>query len=187
MSCARQAIAILERAYIDNAVESPALAAAPATWMGTSLGIAGVSLLVGAGQIDEIVETPAVTVIPGTKPWVMGVAAYMGGLLPIISGDVLFRRRPYAGRLRDFCMVIRRPGFYFGITLSAVERDIKFPLGDRDMVHPVDDDFSAYTAGGFRDGDRFLAVLDIEKLVADSELSSAAACGPVIKEENNDD
>ena len=40
--------------------------------------------------------------------------------------------------------------------------------------------------GGFRDGERFLAVLDIERLVADSELSSAAASGPVLHEENND-
>lgn len=176
-SNARQAIAQLEQEYADYAVESPALATAPMTWMGTSLSIAGVPLLVGEGEIDEIIETPAVTPIPGTKPWVLGVAAYMGGLLPIISGDAFFRGRPYAGRVRDFCMVIRRPGFYFGVTLSDVERDMKFPLEDREMDHPVDENFAHFTLGGFHDGDRFLAVLDIEKWVADSELSSAAASG----------
>ena len=186
-SQARQAVALLEQAYVHNAVDSPALAKAAITWTGTSLGIAGVPLLVGTGEIDEVVETPAVTVIPGTKPWVMGVAAYMGGLLPIISGDVLFRRRAYAGRLRDFCMVIRRPGFYFGITLSAVERDMKFPQQDRDMEHPVDENFAGYTLGGFRDGNRFLAILDIERLVADSELSNAAAQSTVINEETSND
>ncbi len=174
-STAHQAIAILERDHADNGVESPALASAPMTWLGTSLGIAGAPLLVGEGEIAEIVETPAVTAIPGTKAWVMGVAAYMGGLLPIISGDVFFRGRPYAGRVRDFCMVIRRPGFYFGITLSDVERDMKFPLEDRDMEHLIDEDFANFALGGFHDGDRFLAILDIEKLVADSELSNAAA------------
>ena len=174
-SVASQAITSLEQDYAENGVESPALASAPMTWMGTSLGIAGVPLLVGEGEIDEIVETPAVTSIPGTKHWVMGVAAYMGGLLPIISGDAFFRGRPYAGRVRDFCMVIRRPGFNFGVTLSDVERDMRFPLEDRDMKHPVDEDFFEFTLGGFHDGDRFLAILDIEKWVADSELSSAAA------------
>jgi twitching motility protein PilI len=186
-SLARQAVAMLEQAYADNGVDSPALASAPMTWMGTSLGIAGVPLLVGTGEIDEIVETPAVTAIPGTKPWVMGVAAYMGGLLPIISGDVLFRRRLYAGRVRDFCMVIRRPGFYFGITLSDVERDMKFPLEDRDMQYEVDADFAGFTLGGFHDGDRFLAILDIDSLVADSELSNAAAPAPVSNEEISDE
>ena len=173
-SRALQAVADLEQLHAAHGSPTPALVSAPMTWTGTSLGIAGVPLLVGAGEIDEIVETPAVTAIPGTKPWVMGVAAYMGGLLPIISGDVLFRRRPYAGRVRDFCMVIRRPGFYFGITLSDVERDMKFPLGDRDMAYEVDEDFADYTLGGFHDGDRFLAILDVERMVTDSELSNAA-------------
>jgi len=186
-SNAQRAVEVLERAYANNGVAPPKLASAPMTWTGTSLGIAGVPLLVGAGEIEEIVETPAVTAIPGTKPWVMGVAAYMGGLLPIISGDVLFRGRPHAGRLRDYCMVIRRPGFYFGITLSEVERDIKFPLEARDMEHPVDEDFARYTLGGFHDGDRFLAVLDIEKLVADSELCNAAMPDTVLKEEVTDE
>lgn len=178
---------MLEQAYAANGVASPALASLPMSWVGTSLGVAGTPLLVGEGEIDEIVETPAVTAIPGTKPWVMGVAAYKGGLLPIISGDVLFRRRPYAGRLREFCMVLRRPGFYFGITLSDVERDMKFPLGSRDMEYPVDEDFAGFTLGGFHDEDRFLAVLDIDKLVADGELSNAAAPGPVSNERMSDE
>ena len=186
-SNACQAVALLEQNYADNGVESPALASAPMTWMGTSLGIAGVPMLVGEGEIDEIVETPAVTAIPGTKPWVMGVAAYMGGLLPIISGDAFFRGRPYAGRVRDFCMVIRRPGFYFGITLSDVERDMKFPLEDRDMEYSVDEDFANFTLGGFHDGERFLAILDIEKWVVDGELSNAAAPGSVSNEGTSDE
>ena len=181
-SSALQALAQLEQAYALGGVDSPALASAPMMWRGTSLGIAGAALLVGQGEIDEIIETPAVTAIPGTKPWVMGVAAYMGGLLPIISGDVFFRRRPYAGRVREYCLVIRRPGFYFGMTLSHVERDMKFPLENRDMEYPVDEDFTEFTLGGFHDGDRFLAILDIERLVADSELSNAAAPGPVSNE-----
>lgn len=175
---ALQSLDALERRYRDNAVGSPPLPSLPMTWAGTSVSIAGVPLLIGAGEIEEIVETPAVTAIPGTKPWVMGVASHMGGLLPIISGDVFFRGRPYAGRLRDFCMVIRRPGFHFGITLSGVERDRKFQLEQRDMEQAVDADFAEFTLGGFHSGDRFLAILDIEKLVADGALSNAAAADP---------
>jgi chemotaxis signal transduction protein len=111
----------------------------------------------------------------------------MGGLLPIISGDVFFRKRAYAGRVRDYCMVIKRPGFYFGITLSAIERDRKFPAELRDMEHPVDEDFARFTLGGFPDGDRFLAVLDVDKLVADSDLSNAAADAGATDEVYGDD
>lgn len=172
---ALQSLELLERLYAYDSVPRPALAEPAETWVGTSLGVAGVPLLVGEGELEEIIETPAVTAIPGTKGWVIGVAAYKGGLLPVFSGDVLFRGRPYTGRMRDYCMVIRRPGLYFGLTLSHVQRDLRFPVEARVTDHPVDPDFAEYTLGGFMYKGDFLAVLDIDKLVMDEELSNASA------------
>ena len=165
----------LERLYREHAIQPPAISDERVTWVGTSLSIAGVPLLVGEGELEEIIETPSTVTIPGTKPWVMGVAAHSGGLLPIISGDVFFRKVPYQGRARDYCMVVRRQGFHFGLTLSGVERDMKFRVEHRDMEHPVDEDFAAFTLGGFHYKDKFLAVLDIDKLVTDADLADASA------------
>lgn len=175
----------LERHYEQAATARPEPDERVMLWVGTHLGIAGVSLLVGAGSMDEIIETPAVTAIPGTKPWVLGLAAHKGGLLPVFSGDVLFRGVPYAGRVRDYCMVVRRQGMHFALTLSGVHRDMKFPIEERDMSHPVDPDFAEYCLGGFHHDGKFLAVLDIDKLVVDAELSSAAATDGDLNEEKS--
>ena len=164
----------LERSFAYEAVSPPVADNDYVRWVGTSRSIAGVPVLVGEGELQEIIETPAVTTIPGTKPWVMGVASVKGGLLPILSGDVLFRRRPYSGRVRDYCMVISRPSMYCGITLSGIERDLKFPLEARDMNHPIDADFAPYCLGGFKHEDRFLAVLDIDRLAADNDIVDAS-------------
>ena len=172
---ALQSLELIERLHAYDSVAAPALAEPRANWVGTWLSIAGVPLLIGAGELEEIIETPAVTTIPGTKPWVIGVAAFKGGLLPIFSGDVLFRKRPYTGRVRDFCIVIRRPGLHFGLTLSHVQRDLRFQIEARLTDHPVDTDFERYTQGGFKYKDDFLPVLDIDKLVADEELANASA------------
>ena len=43
------------------------------------------------------------------------------------------------------------------------------------MDHPVDPDFAEYTLGGFMYKGDFLAVLDINRVVADEELSNASA------------
>ena len=172
---ALQSLELIERLHAYDSVSAPALAAPGASWIGTAVGIAGVPVLIGAGELEEIIETPPVTTIPGTKTWVLGVSAYKGALLPIFSGDVLFRKRPYIGRLRDYCMVIRRPGMYFGLTLSHVQRDLRFPIEQRSMDHPVDPDFAAYALGGFMYKGDFMVVLDIEKLVGDEELSNASA------------
>jgi twitching motility protein PilI len=179
---ALQSLELLERLHAYDSVQAPALAAPGASWVGTAVGIAGVPVLIGAGAIEEIIETPPVTTIPGTKAWVLGVAAYKGGLLPVFSGDVLFRKRPYIGRARDYCMVIRRPGMYFALTLSHVQRDLRFPIEQRVTDHPADADFAAYSLGGYMYKGDFMQVLDIEKLVADEELSNASARKVTLKQ-----
>jgi twitching motility protein PilI len=184
-SLAMQSLDALEQRFREAGVEAPVHTPEAPQWVGTCLGIAGTPLLIGEGELEEIIETPDVMAIPGTKPWVMGVGSHMGGLIPIISGDVFFRGKPYAGRVRDYCMVLRRPGFYFGITLSAIERDMRFPVEQRDTEQAVEADFAPYAAGGFADGERFLPVLDIEKLIADGDMSNAAATDADSTEDHN--
>ena len=186
-SSAIHSLDALEQRFREDAVEAPVQNLERMEWVGTCLSIAGVPLLIGEGELEEIIETPNVMAIPGTKPWVLGVGSHMGGLIPIISGDTFFRKRPYSGRIRDYCMVLRRPGFYFGITLSGLERDMKFRVETRDMDAASDPDFAEYTLGGFPDQERFLAVLDIDKLIADSDLSNAAANDPDSCEEQTND
>ena len=55
------------------------------------------------------------------------------------------------------------------------------------MEHEVDPDFAEYTLGGFMYKGEFLAVLDIDKLVADDELSNAAAGKISSKKGKNDE
>ncbi len=173
---ALQSLELIERLHAYDSVSMPAIEVQQSVdWVGTSLGIAGTSLLIGEGELQEIIETPDVTPIPGTKPWVLGVAAFKGGLLPILSGDVFFRKRPYTGAKRDYCMVVNRNGLRFGMTLSSIQRDRRFPIDERVMDHPVDPDFAEFTLGGFEDGKDFLVVLDLDKLVANEDLANAAA------------
>jgi twitching motility protein PilI len=177
----------LEQSYASQAVPAPVFENHEMYWVGTSLSVASAPLLLGEGELEEIIETPACTPIPGTKPWVLGVASHKGGLIPIICGDVLFRKTPYVGKTREYCMVVRRPGFHFAVTLSHIERDIRFPIASRDMEQAIDPDFSDYCLGGFHYGDKFLAVLDIDKLVAESGLANASATNRASNEESNDD
>ena len=177
----------LEQSYVQQAVSAPAYENNEMYWVGTSLSMASLPLLLGEGELEEIIETPAYTPIPGTKSWVLGVASHKGGLIPIICSDVLFRKAPYSGKLREYCMVVRRSGFHFAITLSHIERDIKFPIGQRDMEHPIDADFADYCLGGFHYDEKFLAVLDMDKLVADSGLANASASNPISTEDHIDE
>ena len=179
-----QSLHLLERIYVREAIAPPEPEHAVMLWAGTSLSIAGVPLLLGEGEIDEIIETPDVTKIPGTKSWVMGVATHKGSLLPIFSGDAFFRKTPYGGRPREYSMVVRGSGFNFGMTISAIERDLKFPIEQRDMECLIDTAFADLTLGGFHRDGKVLAVLDIDKLVADSDFLNASVIEADSSEEN---
>lgn len=183
---ALQSLELIERLHAYDSVSAPTVEEEHARWVGTALSIAGQPLLVECGALQEIVETPDVTSIPGTKPWVLGVAAFKGGLLPIFSGDVFFRKRPYTGRVRDYCMVIERAGMHFGLTLSGVQRDLQFLPEDRSMDHTIDPDFEHFTVGGFTYEGEFMPVLDLDKLVADEDLSNASAAKISISRGKND-
>lgn len=172
---ALQSLELIERLHAYDSVSAPQVEEEHLRWVGTSLSIAGQPLLIECGELQEIVEMPDVTSIPGTKPWVLGVAAFKGGLLPIFSGDVFFRKRPYTGRLRDYCMVVERGGMRFGLTLSGVQRDLQFPPEARVMDQVIDPDFEQFAVGGFEYNGDFLPVLDLGKLVADEDLANASA------------
>lgn len=184
---AEQSLELLARSYSYDAVSLPPLPTEELQWTGSCIGIAGIPLLIGCGELEEIIETPVFTPVPGTKPWVLGIAAHKGGLLPIASGDALFGKRTGSARGRDYCMVIRRGSLYFAITLSHVERDLKFPVAQRDMQHPVDAAFAPFAEGGFHDGDRFLAVIDLDRLVTDSNVADAAAQEFDVSEDTTDE
>lgn len=172
---ALQSLELIEKLHAYDSVAAPQVEEEHLRWVGTSLSIAGQPVLIECGEIEEIVETPDVTSIPGTKPWVLGVAAFKGGLLPIFSGDVFFRKRPYTGRMRDYCMVINRSGMHFGLTLSGVQRDLQFSPEARVVDQAIDPDFEPFAVGGFEHEGEFMPVLDIDKLVADEDLSNASA------------
>ncbi|MEH6580632.1 MAG: chemotaxis protein CheW [Halioglobus sp.] len=182
---ALQSLQLLERIYAREAIAAPEDDQQVMLWVGTSLSIAGVPLLVGEGEIDEVIETPAVTPIPGTKSWVLGVATHKGSLLPIFSGDAFFRKIPYSGRPREYCVVIRRPGFDFGLTISSIERDLKIPIEQRDMSCKIDPDFAELSLGGFKHEGQVLAVLDIDKLVGDGDFANASVTAGDSTEEGN--
>lgn len=175
MTVAFAALTDLQQKFALESVGLPVPLPAVDLWQGVLLGIADVPLLVVTADIDAIVATPPVVRIPGSKTWVLGMATHQGGLLPIICSDSLFYQRPYTGRKREYCMVIKRPGFHFALTLSTLERTVSLPLAQRDMQHPVVESFAPYCAGGFIRGDQFLPILDINKLVADRALSDTAA------------
>ena len=87
----------LERLYRDHALVPPSVVDEGRKWVGTSLGIADQPVLVAEGDIEEIIETPAVVTIPvalvawfqwgWTPPFFYLMLAYL--IIQALDGNLL--------------------------------------------------------------------------------------------------
>ena len=184
MTAAFAALTALQARFASEDFALPPGPPEPEYWRGALVGIAGMPLLVPSADIDAVIAVPALTAIPGTRNWVLGIASHHGGLLPIYCGDNLFGQRLPPGRRREYCLVIKRPGFHAGITLSRVEGNIKLPMAQREPECPLGGPLAACCIGGFRQGERFLGLLDISRLVTDGALSDTAARSVALAEDS---
>lgn len=54
-------------------------------WSGVGFSSLGFRFVAPMGQIVELMEVPSTTLLPGVKPWVMGLSNVRGRLLPIFD------------------------------------------------------------------------------------------------------
>jgi len=146
-----------------------------ASWIGTALSIAGHVVLVHEQEFDGIIEVPAVTPIPATKPWVMGVGTHKGEPLPIFNSDVFFTGKPKSGAQRGYGLLVQRPGFHFAMTISGIVGDRTVDADSRVTGQPFPADIEQYCSGSYEVGGVFMPVLDLGLVLGDPEFSQAAA------------
>lgn len=55
------------------------------TWFGLQIHVGKTPLLLPQQQLAEVLSLPALTPIPGTPPWLLGLANHYGQLLPVVD------------------------------------------------------------------------------------------------------
>jgi twitching motility protein PilI len=146
-------------------------------WVGVALRMAGDLYLVAREETREVLGLPpALTRVPGAKPWIKGLANVRGQLLPVIdlrqflgSGTtpisrntrvvVVNHREIPAGLLVDEVLGFRRfaEGEFFGDAPPTVAR------------------CERYLAGAFRRASEQWPVLSLRSVLESSAFSEAAA------------
>lgn len=104
-------------------------------WNGVFFRMRGFELVVPLDQVAEIVDLPAVSRIPGVKPWVIGLANMRGNLLPVFDlARFIFADDVAAqGRL----LVMRFAGSLIGFRVDAVYGMRHFWLDQEAETVPV--------------------------------------------------
>lgn len=100
---------------------------APGLWRGIGFRLGSRLLISGIHEVNEILMMPALTQVPGTRPWLLGVANVRGNLVAVVDlrGYLEGGRTPINDRSR--VLLARQPGGAVGLLVDEV-------LGQRNLT-----------------------------------------------------
>lgn len=145
------------------------------TWEGVVFLMGDEQFIVGVDQVRELLNFPTeVTKVPGTQPWMMGVANVRGDLLPIVDiQQYLGAGTTVVGR-RSRVMVVDQEGILVGLHIQDVLGLRTFFANERVEAVTIDSRLGMYISGAFENEDARLNVFDTRLLASDVQFQSAA-------------
>ena len=145
-------------------------------WRAVYFRVADYMFLLDQGDVAELLTLPPITMVPGTKQWVAGVANVRGQLLPIVNfGQFLFQQ-PVAATKKTRILVVVHDDVRSGLIVDQVYGMRRFPV---DELKPAKTETMPNTlkimVSGCYEGDEVFHILDVNKLVNETEFMQAAA------------
>ena len=147
-------------------------------YLGFRLG--GEECGIGILRVREILEYPAVTRVPATPPWVRGVINLRGGVVPVIDLAAKFGL-PESPVTRRTCVVIVEVDLegersVMGVVADSVSQVLELEASDVVASPAFGTSVKVdYLLGLGRHGDRFVLLLDTDKVLSAAELMKVAS------------
>ncbi len=132
-------------------------------------------------QVKEVVLTPNITKMPQTPDFVKGVANIRGNIIAILNLEEKFGLSQVEPELnsegKNFTLVIESQEFKIGVlvkevpnTLAVREQDIEESVN---VIHDTSLEQN-YISGIVKKGDRLIILIDILKVVSESEINTVS-------------
>ena len=165
-----------ERRSLGHQPGRPELVEAPGHWRGVGFRV-GRHRLVGAfGDVVEIVNLPAVTPVPGSQPWMLGLSNIRGSLYGVVDLKQFLEGERSAVNEGQRCLLVKQPGG--NVILLVDELYGQRAFNDSHAIERPDTlegRYAAVIARAYRVGDLVWGVLDIPLLSRTPEFRQAAA------------
>lgn len=145
-------------------------------WSGVIFRIGTTRLACNIDIVSEFLPLPSYTPVPGTKPWILGLANVRGDLLTIVdlSWYLNNERTPVTMRSRLLTATLR--GRPIGLLVDEVFGQRQFVSNDgKQSDLPEESPIKHYVQHQYRSGSDVWQELDIEKLFTTPEFLNGAA------------
>ena len=174
-STAFDALLDFERRAAEHVAGAAEQVEAPGLWRSIGFRLGTRNLLSGINEVNEILLMPAMTPVPGVKPWLLGVANVRGNLIAIVDlrGYIEGTRTPVNDRSR--VLLARQPGGSVGLLVDEVlgQRNItdeNIPLEEGED----DERWGRYVTRRYELGEKTFGVFSMASLVKSPDFIQAA-------------
>jgi len=164
-----------EQQAINSGASLPGAAELDQEWIGLGFRLGEDRLIADMSEVKEILELPEHTVVPGVKPWVVGVANVRGSLLPIVDlkgyvlGENLLQR--HKGRI----IVIEYKGFNTGLMVDEIfgmrhfvkTNAVSVPAGLHENLSP-------YVEDAYQQDDEQWPIFSFEKMKQKDDFATVS-------------
>jgi twitching motility protein PilI len=143
-------------------------------WQGLVFTLSGVRLTCAMSEISEMLALPdAITRVPGTKDWLVGLANVRGNLLPIVDLQVFLGEKPVVTGKSSRILVLRRGQLLTGLLVPNVIGMRQFDVQNRMDNARIEGAIGAYVYDAFQQGRELWPVFNMRALAADPRFRTA--------------
>lgn len=144
-------------------------------WSGIGFRLGGTDMIAPLTQVNEILHYPTLTLVPGTLPWIKGLANIRGTLLPIMDLQSYLGQPPIHLRQQSRILVIQQGELAVGLLVDEVLGLRHFDPEDRtNRIKKMDPAVKAYIRGAFKQNEHIWHLFDMSTLIEDPQFYKVA-------------
>ncbi len=98
----------------------PELIDAPGSWRGIAFRLGSRNLVSSIEEVQEILAFPALTTVPGTQIWLLGVANVRGNLVPVVDLRCFIEGERAPHKERSRVLLVRQAGSSVGVVVDEI-------------------------------------------------------------------
>lgn len=149
---------------------------APGLWRGVAYRVGNHRLASGFDEVVEILPMPAVTAVPGSLPWMLGVANVRGTLLPIVDLKQFLEGERTVLHESQRVLVVRQPGGDVAVTIDELYGQRSFVDSQGIETESVAEGrYGYFVDRAYRMNEQDWGVFSLDRLARTPEFRQAAA------------
>ena len=170
------ALAEYERRSLAHVAGVPEQIEAPGLWRGIGFRIGARYLVSSINEVNEILTFPSLTLVPGVRPWLLGVANVRGNLVPLIDLKQYMEGTRAQVTETSRVLLVRQAGGSVGLLVDEVLGQRNFSEEQRaDAFGEEDERYARFVAEKYLLGEVHWGLFSMAALVRTPDFAQASA------------